>query len=699
MPTIDQLRERSARLTTELLTPRARPGLLGEERAPDRVWSWFDPDDAAESLALAFQMALRIAAAPEETDGMGSALDLAEEQAREAPAEMVAKAMALLTTHNTPARALAGPRVLRVAPELFVARDRADRGSTAGTLGPFDESALDYWREDPFANEHHMHWHDVYPWAGVQPADMTAWAGNADPALLAALFTAFDPEQGDWGDVVASADAQQRLEEFDRLSRRMEDPRQFGRIMRQQPVALYRLLYHLKDRQGELFLYMHSQMLARYDAERAALGADPVGVYGPAEFAREIPEGYDSGIPGFGPRRENQVLDPQRATVLATWQAAIEQAVDDGKFDGAGSPAVVPVDRSNLGEVVEASQAQLLDTDGRVYGNVHNVGHGSIAALSPQTQENPFGGVMNSPQVAIMDPIFWRWHRNIDGVNVRWQDTRPAYDLDADAPPVELRSGAGGSFWHSQDVLLVPTDQLPEGADGAALAAAALGTDDAWELLPGPGPIGSDGLVLTDELTTRFVPSSFGGTPVTHLTHDPFALVVRLRNTGDEPARVTLRTFLALTERSEQREHWIELDKWAVDVPAGAKHVVYRPDTEFAVVKKPAEPDPQSIVDPDGSAADPSYCNCGWPYTLLLPRGTADGSSYRMVVVCTDTAQDAVNPVGGCGSLSFCGAVDEYPDRLDMGYPFSRTFAGSIENTLLGRPTAAGRGLVIRHVT
>ena len=87
----------------------------------------------------------------------------------------------------------------------------------AGAIGR--EAALDWWREDPAANDHHSHWHLVYPTQGL-------------------------PGTG-----------------------------------------------RLQDRQSELFFYMHEQMLARYDAERRALGFGPVVPF--ADYREPIEEGYE----------------------------------------------------------------------------------------------------------------------------------------------------------------------------------------------------------------------------------------------------------------------------------------------------------------------------------------------------------------------------------------------------------------------
>lgn len=173
--------------------------------------------------------------------------------------------------------------------------------------------------------------------------------------------------------------------------------------------------------------------------------------------------------------------------------------------------------------------------------------------------------------------------------------------------------------------------------------------------------------------------------------------MVRVRNVTARPTAITLRVFLAPAEVAGDRRMWMELDKFLVEVPASGRRVVYRPDTEFSVVKKPAETDPQTVLDGAADPNDPNYCDCGWPYTLLLPRGTPQGMPFRLVVVCSNAARDLVGPSAECGSMSFCGAVDRYPDTRDMGYPFSRPFAVSVADTVLAVPSAAGRSLTIRH--
>jgi hypothetical protein len=61
------------------------------------------------------------------------------------------------------------------------------------------------------------------------------------------------------------------------------------------------------------------------------------------------------------------------------------------------------------------------------------------------------------------------------------------------------------------------------------------------------------------------------------------------------------------------------------------------------VIKKPADVDPANPTEPQPGGDDGgSYCQCGWPYTLLLPRGTEAGLPFELLVLLTGAAADQV---------------------------------------------------------
>jgi hypothetical protein len=118
-----------------------------------------------------------------------------------------------------------------------------------------------------------------------------------------------------------------------------------------------------------------------------------------------------------------------------------------------------------------------------------------------------------------------------------------------------------------------------------------------------------------------------------------------------------------------------------VTLPASQQVTVFRTSRQSSVVRKPAwrpsEPRPTSAPGTPPDARN--YCDCGWPYHLLLPRGSAAGVPFRLMVMMTDWLVDRVGADSPCGSLSFCGARDtDYPDARAMGYPFDRAFANGL---------------------
>jgi hypothetical protein len=127
--------------------------------------------------------------------------------------------------------------------------------------------------------------------------------------------------------------------------------------------------------------------------------------------------------------------------------------------------------------------------------------------------------------------------------------------------------------------------------------------------------------------------------------------------------------------------------------------VAVRSGADSSVIRKPAIKPPGPIRhsrDTD-TAHDPDvYCTCGWPYNLLLPRGRSDGMDFLIIAAATDWHKDNVTE-SHCGSMSYCGGKDRYPDARPMGYPFARPFPSpGIVAPLTQRAEMAMRRLTIR---
>lgn len=601
-----------------------------------RNFSPFIEDDALAAAAVAARMAraARQEATPEK--GLEAALDIARDVIVDQHRSGVGKfGLQLFGTHSSIGRELRLDRPIEVDPAALI-------GSTSSP----SSDPVSYWREDPLANEHHLHWHIVYPSIGIIRDD-------APEDLLVIL--------------------QNR-------SRRLTDDE-----MRQ--VVRY------QDRHGEMFIYMHQQMLARYDAERLALELPPVEPLDLTRQSVDLGDGIDINPPiefdpndpvagGYQDRPDGADLDPAwHAKLRDAWSHLREASAQNAFRSTSGQNIAITADL--LGVNIEASTAIFRGgVDRQYYGNLHNDGHNGIAAVptDPGGPENQIPGVMATPQLNLRDPVFWRWHRLIDDLSAEWQDLQEQQQF-SDLPAADLL-----------DVRLFPEALVgtPESAERDELTEA-LSAD--WSAVVTAHAI--------DRLETRIreveVRLPGGATRmVKHLIHEPFGWAVRIRNQGGEEKSVTVRLFLCPTGQREDRRSWIELDKRLATIGANEEIAVIRSGTESEVVKKPIDHGPDFFVPAEGS--DDPRCNCGWPYPLLIPRGTLGGINYSLFAILTDATIDGFANVKSCGSVSFCGARDtSYMDKREMGYPFNRRWSGPIADLAEATPQMIMQSLSIVH--
>ena len=624
--------------TTDLLLQRPSASAT-RDLAGGPPFSPFRPTDLARATALTDRL-LDLA----DRSGVQAVLDeVARLNATDDPA-LVKHAFLVFLTHHPEAQGLTIPPLEQREPEILPSSDTEEAATRDLDTAGDPEAQLAWYREDPAASEHHEHWHLVYPAGGVRG---------------------------------------QR-----------------------------------KDRQGELFVYMHEQMLARYDTERLAAGLSPVVAL--SDYRVPIAEGYDPGPrlrASFSPRPPGMTMaDIEGYTVAAHEQHRdhLRAAISAGSLQAAdGSHA--PITPDLLGATLEASinsassdpttQPPAPDS---FYGQLHNYGHVLIGAL--QTGAGP-GGVMNDTATAIRDPVFYRWHRHVDDLAFAWQERQPPNTF-TDAPKVRLRRtltaakapGTAGPTTppapavptppHAgPDIILAFMDSIPGSSsanfDGAAYGQAHFGGAN-WNK-----PFATGG-VTTAELHTQMKTRHTQGVTVPYLDQRTFCYFLRVENLRATAQAITVRIFGVATQAAADRRMWIELDKFTAQLAARQKAVLYRPAALSSVIRQPALKPPGATGLPSGD----NYCNCGWPYNLLLPRGTRVGLPFRLLVFCTDATQDHIQAPSGCGSMSYCGSKDRYPDRRSMGYPFDRPFSAghSLAQTLAGGDHLATRDIVIRWV-
>lgn len=197
-----------------------------------------------------------------------------------------------------------------------------------------------------------------------------------------------------------------------------------------------------KDRRGELFYYMHSQIISRYNNERIC---NRLGRVLPLSNLRErVPEGYFPKIVrsmnnrAYPSRVDNsQLQDLNRVeddtyieiAELERWRDRIHNAIDQGFVVEQGTGRQIPLDArtgiDTLGNILEASS---ITPNRQLYGNLHNMGHNIVSYVhDPDSRHLEDYGVMADVATAMRDPVFYRWHAFIDSICVKFKNTLQPY--------------------------------------------------------------------------------------------------------------------------------------------------------------------------------------------------------------------------------------------------------------------------------
>lgn len=422
-----------------------------------------------------------------------------------------------------------------------------------------------------------------------------------------------------------------------------------------------------KDRRGELFFYMHQQIIARYNCERLCNALPRVKKF--SNWREPIPEAYfpklDSltSARGWPPRQSgmrwqdlNRPIDGLNVTVsdMEQFRARLDEAIASGRVQ-LPNGQTQPLDIDTLGNMLEAS---ILSPNRELYGTVHNNGHSMAAYIhDPEHRYLESFGVIADEATTMRDPFFYRWHAWIDDTCQKHKESEFVMRYtrsELDNPGVQVQSvrientGGGGNnvlntFWMESDV------DLSRGLD-----------------FSDRGPV-----------YARF----------THLNHRPFRYVINVNS--DSSKRSTCRIFMApkTDERklawrlSEQRKMFIEMDRFVVDLNSG-QNTITRQSSQSSVTI----PFEQTFRDLSAQGSSPNrpdlatfnFCGCGWPQHMLVPKGSEGGDAYQLFVMFSNYELDRVDQPNGrqlsCDEASsFCGLKDQlFPDKRAMGFPFDR---------------------------
>lgn len=423
-----------------------------------------------------------------------------------------------------------------------------------------------------------------------------------------------------------------------------------------------------KDRRGELFYYMHHEIIARYNFERFCNKLGRVKRL--HDFREPIPEAYFPKLQNtvsskiWPARIANTVLADVSGEItfdiqdLERWRDRIVEAIQTGIVVNDQGKNVELTEEGGidiLGNIIENSGISI---NQNLYGNLHNLGHVAVAQChDPDGRFKETISVIGDPATAMRDPVFYRWHAFIDELFRMHKRTLPRYttaQLGYDGiKVVGLEVTTKGqnpnqlfTFWQQKDV------DLSRGMDFA-------------------------------ERGTVYA-------RITHLQHMPFTYKIQVENNTKGPANGTVRIFMApkFDERGtpllfrDQRLLFIELDKFSVTLKNNPKVNVIERQSSASNITIPFERTFRDLeADPKGTDEErknSSFCGCGWPEHMLIPKGDAGGFQCELFAMISNAKDDVVQQSADCKNCSidassYCGLRDgKYPDKRSMGFPFDR---------------------------
>ncbi|RHZ77122.1 hypothetical protein Glove_185g25 [Diversispora epigaea] len=683
-----------------------------DEPATAPSWNTFNKKDVLiENLVRSYY---KLANANKNTS-VKTVLDQAEKDVKTKDPRLVHQALMRFASTYPDAKKLR----LRVPPLIFRAPKSIKPKQRPILSGPMigvpgktpenKEDLLEYWREDPNLNEHHEKWHLVYG------------------------------------------------------KNRVVDPNNVGEFL-------------WKDRQGEHFIYTHRQIMSRYCAERLSVGLPDVKPLD--NYDEEIPEGYDAGFEsrpvGLKLRDVEGFFTVQN---LSDARDRLINTIDQGYFDDLSNSKSLKTEGSIesldlLGIAIEAgiTETTYKNYDAALWGTnyvaFHNIGHIMLSLVN----EGKNQGVMGDNKTASRDPIFYRWHRYVDDLFVRYQSKLPPNDYN-DVPEVYISN---------RDVALVFKDkieaikELTKRTD-IELKAQEWGESHLDEIFnhnistletelktrslqlegKNQGVMGDNKTAsrdpifyrwhrYVDDLFVRYQsklpPNDYNDVPEVYISNRDVALVFkdkieaikeltkrtdielkaqewgeshldeifnhnistletelktrslqlegddhptkirylfprewyyffRVKNPNNKEVNITFRVFIVPTQFENQFNRYVEVDKFQRTLRADSETLIARDCDRSSVVSQPPKKTPEEL---DNNAA--------------FIDGTDEDIDYNDYCECVMAGElDKVDSVRKCESLSFCGFQElagKYPDKREMGYPFNRPLInGNLKDT------------------
>ncbi|XP_050082984.1 hexamerin-1.1-like [Anopheles aquasalis] len=449
-----------------------------------------------------------------------------------------------------------------------------------------------------------------------------------------------------------------------------------------------------KDRRGELYLFEHQQLLARYYLERLSndLGHIP-------EFSwwKPIETGYYPDLQYYNghsfPVRDNHyhadhTKHHHEIRQVVSYEKRLRDAIDQGFFmlpDGKLVNLSTPESVEVLGNLIQANPDSFGTRFFKYVAMYARIIMG--AAIEPVEHYQVIPSVLEHYESALRDPVFYQIYKRIVHYYYQFKDHLPKYTYDELHYPGVKIDGV------VVDRLQTLFDQFD------------LDITNAIDIEPEPYVAGKyDGF---GEIEYKPDPVVIKARTM-RLNHKPFTYKISL--TAEKAGKSVVRVFLGPKydeygtpyTLNANRENFYELDYFVQELTVG-KNVITRTSTHFNGYVKDRttfyELYRRVMVGYQGGEQFPldmTEAHCGFPNRLMLPKGKKGGMPYQLFVIVSPYHEPAVPQYTGFDPVLSCGIGSgaRYVDSYAFGYPLDRP----IDETVFYQvPNAFFQDVVIYH--
>lgn len=418
-----------------------------------------------------------------------------------------------------------------------------------------------------------------------------------------------------------------------------------------------------RDRRGELFFYMHQQLLARYNLERQSNFLNPVRelFWECPQMTRHIPMfRYWNGIPIRSREMESCMRweNPSDQQNIRDYEMRINQAIDRGYYMLSNGTRI-NLRKSDsvdfVGSIVEGN-ADSIDLEYfKSYGLFIRM---AIAQTDYyKLSGGLWPGMLMHHETSMRDPAYYQWiEKNLD-FYWRYKSYLPPYTYDElNFKGVQIKNLILGK-------LITYFDYFDS---------------DISNGLPFNTKQSQGKSVWNFSIYAR----------QKRLNHKPFnyTLTVSSEFEGKGVVRMYLGPqFKHLDQLQLLKKHYVELDQYFVDLVVG-ENVIKRSTRDFyydirdrTTYTELYQRVMRAMNGEEQFVLGLSEAHCGWPDRLLLPKGLPDGYNLTVFFIISPHKAPKVSQYSTYDSAISCGAGSgsKYGDSLSFGFPLDREIDAS----------------------